>query len=291
MLSILQKPLNSKRSLYFLIFSVFILIITIYSNFINIPQYRFNSSFNQTNRYPYLALIVDDRATPLLVNAVNNVLQHIPIDWKVQIVTPSQHWSFYKESSLGPLIKTHRILLTALEQSSNGLSSGDYINSILTSASFWRLVQGDQVLFFQIDSVLCSNSLYNLTEFLKYDFIGAPWVVGGCCNGGLSIRNRTKILHMLESGQAHYRLHQINEDGWFTNNLPRFNGRIAPVSIAKQFSVETMYHPRPFGVHKPHANTIGLENMKLLCHECPELKLIGPYCPSLTHVNNSTKAV
>ncbi|CAF1594814.1 unnamed protein product, partial [Adineta steineri] len=57
-------------------------------------------------KYPYIALIVDDRATQLLVNAVINVLQHIPIDWKVQIMTPYQHWLFYNKSSLSSLIQT-----------------------------------------------------------------------------------------------------------------------------------------------------------------------------------------
>jgi hypothetical protein len=254
----------------------------------NIYRYNFNIALNYTSKYPYLALIVDDRATPLLVNAVNNVLQHIPIDWKIQIITPYQHWSFYNTSSLSPFIKTNRIFLTPLEQSSNGLSSDERINLLLTSASFWHQVQGDKVLLFQIDSVLCSNSLYNLTDFLQYDFIGAPWYVGGCCNGGLSLRSRTKILQMLESGHFSYRLHEMNEDGWFTDNLPYFNSRVAPVSIAKTFAVESIYHPRPFAVHKPHINTIGLENMNRLCNECPEVKLITFDCQSRINVNNST---
>jgi hypothetical protein len=243
-----------------------------------IARYRYIASRNYTSKYPYLALIIDDRATPLLVNAVTNVLQHIPTDWKVQIVTLYQHWSFYNASSLGSLIETNRIFLTPLEQSSEGLTSDEYINSILTSASFWHQVQGDKVLLFQIDSVLCSNSLYNVTDFLQYDFIGAPWYDGGCCNGGLSLRSRTKILQMLESGYVHYDLHELNEDGWYTDNLPYFYGHIAPISIAKTFSVETIYHPRPFAVHKPHINRIGFENMIRLCHECPEVELITSSC-------------
>jgi len=286
MLLILNKPRITRRSLWLLILFTCLLTLIIYSTFINIPKYDFNISFNYTSKYPYIALIADDRASQLLVNAVINVLQHIPIDWKVQIMVPYQHWLFYNTSSLGPFIKTNRVFLTPFEQSSNGLSSGEYTNLILTSASFWHQVQGDKVLFFQIDSVLCSNSLYNLTDFLQYDFIGAPWYVGGCCNGGLSLRNRIKILQMLESGHVHYRLHEINEDGWFTKNLPYFNGRIAPVSIAKRFAVETIYHPRPFAVHKPHMSTMGLANMNRLCNECPEVRTIVSHCQSVSNVSN-----
>ncbi len=275
---ITKKHLISKRSLCFIIILTCVASILIYSNFFSISRYNINVSLNSTGKYPYIALIVDDRATQLLVNAVLNVLQHIPIDWKVQIMTPYKHWTFYKNSVLDRFIKSKRVFLTPFEQSRNGSMRDEDINVVLTSASFWRQVQGDYVLLFQIDAVLCSNSLYNITDFLQYDFIGAPWYVGGCCNGGLSLRNRTKILEMLESGQANYRLPEIHEDGWFTKHLPKFNGRIAPIPIAKQFAVETIYHPRPFAVHKPHISTIGVENMKRLCTECPELGTIGPYC-------------
>ncbi|CAF4086557.1 unnamed protein product [Adineta steineri] len=217
---------------------------------------NFDISHNYTSKYPYIALIVDDRATQLLANAAINVLQHIPINWKVQIMTPYQHWLFYNKSSLGSLIQTNRVFLTPLEQTQNGLSTDEFINFILTSASFWHQVQ----------------------DFLQYDFIGAPWYIGGCCNGGLSIRNRQKILQMLESGHIHYRLHELNEDGWFTKNLPYFNGYVAPISVAKRFAVETIYHSRPFAVHKPHTSSIGRTNMKHLCSECPEVKTITSYC-------------
>jgi hypothetical protein len=157
-------------------------------------------------------------------------------------------------------------------------TGSEYINLLLTSASFWHQVQGEKILYFQIDSIICSNSSYKLTDFLQYDFIGAPWHNGGCCNGGFSIRSRTKTLQMLESGRVQYPLHQINEDGWYTDNLPRFNGVVAPIPVAKTFSVETIYHPRPFAVHNPYADFIGKVNMTRLCNECPETRTISSAC-------------
>ncbi|CAF2920964.1 unnamed protein product [Rotaria sp. Silwood2] len=286
---ILNKQFFSNRSLCLLVFFIFISTIIIYSNKNNIFKYKLNKTLNKTSRYPYIALIVDDRANQLVINAVNNVLEHIPIDWKVQIMTLYEHWSYYNKSSLNQYIKSDRVLLTRLNQSSNGLSSDEYINSILTSSSFWHQIYGDKVLLFQIDSVLCSNSSYNLTNFLQYDFIGAPWYLGGCCNGGLSLRNRLKILELIESNKYHYRLHGINEDGWFTEHLSYVNGYVAPVSIAKKFSVETIYHPRPFAVHKPHINTIGLNNMNHLCNECPEVRMIVSYCEkNMKNINTTS---
>lgn len=236
------------------------------------------NSSNITSEYKYIALIIDDRANKSVINAVLNVFQHIPIDWKVQMVIPYKYWCFYMNSSLSSYIKSNRIIFTSLDRFANGRAPKYYINPILTSALFWRQVKGERVLFFQSDSVLCSNSSSKLTDFLDYDFIGAPWSVGGCCNGGLSIRNRHKTLELLESKRFKYNLNQINEDGWFTRHLPSVNARIAPISVAKKFSVETIYHPYPFAMHKPLKKFLGNEALTKLCKECPELSLISSHC-------------
>jgi hypothetical protein len=83
---------------------------------------------------------------------------------------------------------------------------------------------------------------------------------------------------MLETPGIRYPLHHINEDGWYTNNLPRFNASVAPSDVASRFSVETMYHYRPFAVHKPLIKYIGRLNMTRLCHECPEVRSISSHC-------------
>ena len=238
----------------------------------------FHLPSSDTGIYPYIAVIVDDRATPLLVNAVLNVLQNIPIDWKVQIFTDPKIWPYYQTSSLASFINQNRVFLTPLPFLRNNRPGDDFINLLLTSVALWRLIQGEKVLYFQIDSVICSNSLYNLSEFLQYDFIGAPWKAGGCCNGGFSIRSRTKTLQLLEHGGYRFSLHEINEDGWFTDNLRRFNAKIAPIDVARKFSVETIYHSRPFAVHKPYVDDIGKVNMTRLCLECPETSRIYANC-------------
>ena len=236
---------------------------------------------NYTSQYPYIALIADDRATISLVNAVLNVLQHIPSDWKVQIMTPDKNWPFYRNSALISFLETGRVFLTGFGEGRTGVLDGLNINLLLTSASFWRQVQGDKILFFQIDSVLCSNSSYKLEEFSKYDFIGAPWTNGACCNGGLSLRSRSKTLQLLEQSPFRYKLHSRHEDEWLTIHLEYCGASIAPSSIARRFSVETVYHSRPFGIHNPHLSKIGPANMDRLCNECPEARSVFPVCQSI----------
>ncbi|CAF1521101.1 unnamed protein product, partial [Rotaria sordida] len=101
---------------------------------------------------------------------------------------------------------------------------------------------------------MCSNSPHKITDFLQYDFIGAPWdpswfgpsehLVG---NGGFSLRSRSKILALLSVSPWHK---ETQEDVWYSLNLHRVNGLIAPVNIAKTFSVETVYYESPLAVHR-----------------------------------------
>ena len=228
--------------------------------------------------YPYIALIIDSRATSQLVSAVLNVLQHIPEDWKVQLFTLEQHGPFYEKTSLEPFIKDGRVFITPIDFPKNNLPDQDYINLYLTSPTLWRRVQGEKVLYFQTDSAICSNSSYKLTDFLHYDFIGAPWKDGGCCNGGFSIRSRTKTLLFLESNHAPFPLHEINEDGWFVDNLRRLGGLVAPIPIAKTFSMESIYHPGVFAVHKSRDARPAKEDVLRICAECPESRDIFDEC-------------
>lgn len=237
-----------------------------------------NLSKNYVSKYPYIALIVEDRAIEQVIHSILNVLPHIPVEWKVQMIVPFEHWSFYNSSSLSSLISMGRIFMTPLHFPRVDFTGSEFINLLLTSASFWHEVQGEKILYFQIDSVICSNSSYKLSDFLEYDFIGAPWPDGGCCNGGFSLRSRRKMLEVYERVDSRYRLHQTNEDVWLYWNLPRVNGRIAPNSVAKKFSVESIYHPRPFAVHKPNIGRLGLANMQRLCNDCLEIKTISSLC-------------
>ncbi|CAF3775778.1 unnamed protein product [Rotaria sp. Silwood1] len=123
---------------------------------------------------------------------------------------------------------------------------------------------------------MCSNSPHKVTDFLKYDFIGAPWdpawfgpskdLVG---NGGFSLRSRSKILALLELVPYDQ---QSQEDVWYSLNLRRVNGLIAPVDIAITFAVETVFYDRPLAVHRLPENCTRREQ---LFKTCPEVKMVA----------------
>jgi hypothetical protein len=102
-------------------------------------------------------------------------------------------------------------------------------------------------LVFQTDSIIIPDHAHLINMFLKYDYVGAPWVrdkqVG---NGGFSLRRKSKMLEIIEKVPYN---DGTNEDTYFS---------LAPIQIykptfdeAKLFSVETVFSKVAFGCHKP----------------------------------------
>ena len=102
-------------------------------------------------------------------------------------------------------------------------------------------------MIFQTDSLLLREGV---DEFLKYDYIGAPWrktkegqLVG---NGGLSLRTTKKMIEICEKYTP---TEQIWEDIFFIKHLK--GEGVADYETAKNFSMEDVYSVNPFGVHNP----------------------------------------
>lgn len=126
----------------------------------------------------------------------------------------------------------------------------DY-SQYLTTLDFWKKFESyDRVLIFQEDSKLLRTGI---EEFLKWDFIGAPWQknaewresFGG--NGGLSIRNPKKHIEALV--KYGYNEEMGVEDVYFSNTISKI-GNVAPDEISQWFSVECLFKLGTLGCHK-----------------------------------------
>lgn len=120
----------------------------------------------------------------------------------------------------------------------------DY-NKLLTSKRFWR-VMPDKVLIFQHDSMLLRTGI---EEFLEWDYVGAPWKFqehGG--NGGLSIRDKKAMLHVIDSIEWSPQLG--NEDVYFCNFLiAQSASKLAPREVCEKFSCESIFKLGTLGYH------------------------------------------
>jgi hypothetical protein len=109
-------------------------------------------------------------------------------------------------------------------------------------------------LIFQTDTIILNRD--KIYDFMNYDYVGAPfnrnlkwrkslpntdfYDVG---NGGLSLRRKSKMLEILNNNK----MKNKNEDIYFAyyHNIKKPN-----VKKAQEFSIETTYYDKPFGIHK-----------------------------------------
>lgn len=122
------------------------------------------------------------------------------------------------------------------------------INSMEELSSFYikevyKYIDTDYALFFHPDGFILNPSAWD-NEFLKYDYIGAPWyhfgkpVIG---NGGFSLRSKRLMEYVAKNykkigGQIH------PEDSWICRlarkNLEKAGMKFAPIDVASRFSKE-----------------------------------------------------
>ena len=201
--------------------------------------------------HPHIAVIVEFRTVDHLVAVVHNVNHHIPSSWPIQIFHGTENEPFIRNSTLAPLIHSGKIFLTLMSRTYDRGQT----NTLLTDRTFWERVRGEKILFFQIDSMMCSNSPHRVTDFLQYDYVGAPWDLSFFTadkqyrvgNGGFSLRTRSKLLELLALIPYDRKL---PEDVWYAQNLRHVNGSIPSIEIAQKFAVESMFYERPVGIHR-----------------------------------------
>jgi len=127
----------------------------------------------------------------------------------------------------------------------------DY-NKLLLSTYFWtQYLKYKRVLIFQHDSSILR---YGINQFMEWDYIGSPWPIekeelhpqrhGG--NGGFSLRNPRKIIRLLALTKTRINQH---EDIFYSNNLEKVGGKVAPFEVSSEFSCEQIFKLGTFGYH------------------------------------------
>ncbi len=107
-------------------------------------------------------------------------------------------------------------------------------------------VETEHVLIVQYDGFILNPKAWT-EEYLRYDYIGAPWWYGdefNVGNGGFSLRSK-KLLEILQKDknivlQSHHEDHQISR---IYGKYLRSRGiKFAPENLARKFSIEGNRH-------------------------------------------------
>ncbi|KAL9604107.1 MAG: hypothetical protein Q9219_000695 [cf. Caloplaca sp. 3 TL-2023] len=224
-----------------------------------------------------IATIVETRPLANLIPLILVFHSVLGAQWPIRIFhSPQNAPLFQKSLHIQRMVENRQIDLQMLPSDLN-FTTHEPVSAFFATPWLWeRLAPATHVLLFQADSMLCANSLRKVDDFLEYDFVGAPFKTheGFNYNGGLSLRNREKILDIARR----YTREPMSryEDTWFVERLrelpPRPDGspgaNLPSLETASHFSVETIWKDKPLGIHQiPRWHPEKLEDLKAWCPE------------------------
>jgi hypothetical protein len=190
----------------------------------------------------YTAIIIEPRQHPAFLYVIKNVLT--VLECNIIIYHGNLNKEFVKKM-IEPLPKRIRLVHLNVDN----FTPKEYSVFLKTNKNFYASIPTNTFLLFQTDSILFEKNKHLIRHFLKYDYVGAPWrwnVLTGVGNGGLSIRNKSKMLEIIEKEPYN----DEPEDVFFSMNktIPLYKPSLQD---ATHFSVEYIYEPVTFGSHQP----------------------------------------
>ncbi|KAL8681442.1 MAG: hypothetical protein Q9186_002447 [Xanthomendoza sp. 1 TL-2023] len=231
-----------------------------------------------------VVLLIEDRPIKHLAALLLHTIYAAPPDWQVLHLGSSESLAQVKRSRAIQHYELDGKLELKLAPTNASYKAEEQRNRMLTDAAFYKkyLPTAEWLLMHHADSVLCSNSPLDLNDWLKYDWVGAPWYNYGHWNGGggLSLRRVSRIQQVLrfQSRQDD----QDPEDRWLSDRIKVLPGvRLPKPEVEKTFTVEGTWDEKPMGFHIPSSSDNllrdtwdQLQQRKRIFDYCPEVKII-----------------
>jgi hypothetical protein len=211
----------------------------------------------------YEAVFIEFREFSHIEFIIRNAIMQLGPNWSYTIVCGNDNYNFMI-TICNNICKNIKIIKTTF----NAVTITEY-SDFLKTTDFWNLLIGEKILIYQEDSFIFNN---NISEFMEYDYIGAPWIervlpirVG---NGGLSLRTRQIMIDIIETinNDKSFENEIISEDVFFSKHMQRLKmGKVGDEETASRFSSELIYSKDSFGGHQ---FWISDPNWKTRMYEC-----------------------
>ncbi|KAK4203999.1 hypothetical protein QBC40DRAFT_165821 [Triangularia verruculosa] len=235
-----------------------------------------------SNKIFKAVLIETSLNSPSLIPILLHFSSILPAHWSLVIFTSPNNFTLPHSVAFRNLLSSKRLDIRFLPKDVAFTDSAS-VSSFLASSHGWlwnELIGAERVLLFQLDSIICANSITTIDDFVKWDYIGAPIdrIYGEGYNGGLSLRNPRLFLEVVQNGNYT----QGFEDQWFYKALKErrdagdYKVRLPGVEEAKRFSVETVWGDKPLGYHQPQRwwNGKAGNRMGEIEEYCPEVGML-----------------
>jgi hypothetical protein len=226
----------------------------------------------------YTAIIIEPRKHQALSFVLNNFLENLSDEWNIIVFHGNNNHS-YLLNIIENQLKNYVNRIKLINLGIQNLTINDY-NNLLKSRKIYDFVPTETFMIFQTDTMIIPKYKHYINYFLKYDYVGAPWINKLVGNGGLSIRKKTKMLqiinnpnrfNLISNAMNKSKNEYVNEDYFFSLNnkvrlsKPRFHE-------AKLFSMEQVFSEKgSFGIHKAW-KYIDIELLKTHCPDILTLK-------------------
>jgi hypothetical protein len=211
----------------------------------------------------YTAIIIEPRKHKALTFVLQNYAENLDEDWNFILIHSTENESYVADIMMNDKMQQYKSRFSLIHLGINNMKISDY-NCIFYNETFYDLIPTETFLIFQTDSMILRKNREKIKDFLKYDYVGAPWPytmgylgymkVG---NGGLSLRKKSKMLELLkykkyavdaESIQRYGKY--IAEDQFFCGFFVKEVKLYKPYwEKAKEFSIESVFYDAPFGIH------------------------------------------
>lgn len=210
----------------------------IFENYVNKNKDKFEKYTKElplkSNR---CALICEGRKHKHIDFIVKQTLYHLDNNWTLMIVCTNENIEYMKKK----LKDIKNVIYKITPKLDNFI---DY-NDLLLSKEFWNELLFEKVLIFQTDTLMLRKGI---ETFIEYDYVGAPSSKSfKIMNGGFSLRTVSKMIECLEHTSPN---EYEEEDKFFTRILKCLSCNLPNFDIAKEFSIEHIYHNLPFAMHK-----------------------------------------
>ncbi|KAL8845729.1 MAG: hypothetical protein Q9221_009123 [Calogaya cf. arnoldii] len=231
-----------------------------------------------------VALLIEERPIKYLTPLLLHTIFVIPPDWQLLYLGSAESLGQVNRSIAIQHHQTEGKLELRLAPQNASYQAQEQRNRMLTDAAFYKeyVPKAEWLLMHHADSILCSNSQHDLNDWLKYDWIGAPWYNYGHWNGGggLSLRRVSRIQQVLkfQSRQDD----QDSEDKWLIDRVKVLpNIKLPKYEVEKKFAAEGIWDEKPMGFHIPSSSDVLLRDTwddpgrrKRNFEYCPEVKMI-----------------
>lgn len=218
----------------------------------------------------YTAIIIEPRKHRALEFVLRNILDNLNEKWSVQIFHGTENEEWLKDI-LEKNFKNDMARITLKNLGVGNLGTAREYSEILTSREFTEAIPTETFLVFQTDSMINPAHKTLINKFLDYDYVGAPWnaSVVAVGNGGFSLRKRSVMLKIIDTFGP---LKGSHEDSFFSIGCARLRANVPSKDEAKEFSIETVYNPYSFGIHR--AWDYHPDKIKELCDGCEGLETL-----------------